>query len=590
MSYGSVDGSGFGSRNPFGGPSAQGYQPLATQIDPNDLEELFQITSDDVFNINANVQSLERQLRSLGTASDTQELRDRLHVTQQETNNAVTSSTKSIRQLSEIVRGSTRQDRLQLDRLKSQLSEAIQRYGAVQKKIADKSKSLIGSSQKRQKQSPRSPFSDIADDENIFNGGDEQWPSRDQDVSEITEEDLDQIHQKEEAIKQIESDMLDVNQIMKDLASIVYDQGQDIDSIEANIETASSHVESANRQLAKASQHQRRNFRMACAPRKRKEKFSPLELEILVAEVTKNHSKLYGSERVNLSQPARERIWLEIAKKINAVARSPRTTRDLRRRWDDMKRRTKEKLAIIKRSVVSSGGMTRNCSPSALHNDANSDIYPGYGIDDDDDDHDEIDVELDAPHIALELQSDEEENGPGCTWVPLKTIEMAVHEPDMSDHPVIIQTSASSPSPPSSPQNQMKSTYARRLSAAAPHPRRNHEISDFEKQLMESQIEQNTLLTSWYQQQTSLMVQQNLILENLVEQSRRLADNVELLNRTLEKMVDGNHLHRETVNFVQECKQAPPARPNPRGAGGESGGPSGVEVYSGMILKVEEEL
>ncbi|XP_073446528.1 t-SNARE domain-containing protein 1 isoform X4 [Dendrobates tinctorius] len=264
MSYGSVDGSGFGSRNPFGGPSAQGYQPLATQIDPNDLEELFQITSDDVFNINANVQSLERQLRSLGTASDTQELRDRLHVTQQETNNAVTSSTKSIRQLSEIVRGSTRQDRLQLDRLKSQLSEAIQRYGAVQKKIADKSKSLIGSSQKRQKQSPRSPFSDIADDENIFNGGDEQWPSRDQDVSEITEEDLDQIHQKEEAIKQIESDMLDVNQIMKDLASIVYDQGQDIDSIEANIETASSHVESANRQLAKASQHQRRARKVKC--------------------------------------------------------------------------------------------------------------------------------------------------------------------------------------------------------------------------------------------------------------------------------------------------------------------------------------
>ncbi|KAG9469685.1 hypothetical protein GDO78_019911 [Eleutherodactylus coqui] len=331
---------------------------------------------------------------------------------------------------------------------------------------------------------------------------------------------------------------------------------------------------------------------MACAPRKRKEKFSPLELEILVAEVTKNHSKLYGSERVNLSQPARERIWLEIAKKINAVARSPRTTRDLRRRWDDMKRRTKEKLAIIKRSVVSSGSMIRNSSPSTLLNDTNSDVYPGYGCDDDDDDHDEIDVEVDAQHIALELQSDEEENGPGCTWVPLKTIEMAVsNDPDMSDHPVIIQTSASSPSPPSSPQNQMKSTYMRRLSAVNPHLHRNHEISDFEKQLMESQMQQNTLLTSWYQQQTSLMVQQNLILENLVEQSRRLADNVELLNRTLEKMVDGNHLHRETVHFVQERKQGPSARPPTRVVGGgESGGPSGVEVYSGMILKVEEEM
>ncbi|XP_075067753.1 t-SNARE domain-containing protein 1 isoform X3 [Mixophyes fleayi] len=266
MSYGSVDGSGFGSRNPFGGPSSQGYQPLASQIDPHELQELFQITSGDVFRINSNVQSLERNLRSLGTPSDTPELRDRLHFTQQETNDTITSSTKSIRQLSEIVRGSTRQDRLQLDRIKSQLSDAIQRYGAVQKKLADKSKSLLSGGQKNLKQSPRTPFSDIADDEKIFNGGDELWQNQSdsQDLSEITEEDLDQIREKEEAVKQIESDMLDVNQIMKDLASIVYDQGESIDSIESNIETASSNVESANRQLAKASQHQRRARKVKC--------------------------------------------------------------------------------------------------------------------------------------------------------------------------------------------------------------------------------------------------------------------------------------------------------------------------------------
>ncbi|KAG8441562.1 hypothetical protein GDO86_010661 [Hymenochirus boettgeri] len=385
--------------------------------------------------------------------------------------------------------------------------------------------------------------------------------------------------------------MLDVNQIMKDLASIVYEQGDTIDSIEANIETAASNVESANRQLAKASQHQRRNLRMACAPRKRKEKFSPLELEILVAEVTKHHSKLYGSERVNLSQPARERIWLDIAKKINAVARSPRTTRDLRRRWDDMKRRTKEKLALIRRSVVNSNSANRRCSPSALQNDANSDVYPGFGGDEEDEDHDEIDVEIDTPHIALELQSDEEENGPGCTWVPLKTIEMPVTvEPEMSDHPVIIQTSASSPSPPSSPQNLLKSTYVRRLSQSAQHSRRKHEVSEFEKQLMESQLHQNNLLSSWYQQQSSLMVQQNLILENLVEQSRRLADNVEMLNRTLEKMVDGNHTRRETVHFVQDCSKGVSSRSGARIPTGESGGQSGIEVFSGMILKVEDEI
>lgn len=267
MSYGSIDGSGFGSRNPFGGPSRQGYQPLATQIDPGELQELFQETSANVFRINSNVTSLERSLRSLGTSNDTQELQDGLHATQQETNKTITTSTKAIKQLSEVVRGSSRQERLQLDRLKNQLSDAIQRYGAVQKKIAEKSKALLPTGQRSSKQSPRTPFSDLADDEKIFNGGDGMWQNQSQDqalLSEITEEDLEAIRQREEAIQQIESDMLDVNQIIKDLASMVHEQGDTIDSIEANIETASSNVESANEQLAKASQHQLRARKMKC--------------------------------------------------------------------------------------------------------------------------------------------------------------------------------------------------------------------------------------------------------------------------------------------------------------------------------------
>ncbi|KAJ7419242.1 hypothetical protein WISP_55148 [Willisornis vidua] len=42
MSYGSIDGSGFGSRNPFGGPSRQGYQPLGEVSIP--CCDLFRLT------------------------------------------------------------------------------------------------------------------------------------------------------------------------------------------------------------------------------------------------------------------------------------------------------------------------------------------------------------------------------------------------------------------------------------------------------------------------------------------------------------------------------------------------------------------
>ncbi|KAH0617390.1 hypothetical protein JD844_015519 [Phrynosoma platyrhinos] len=54
---------------------------------------------------------------------------------------------------------------------------------------------------------PKTPFSDLADDEKIFNGGDSMWPEQNQEhalLSEITEEDLEAIREREEAIQQIE--------------------------------------------------------------------------------------------------------------------------------------------------------------------------------------------------------------------------------------------------------------------------------------------------------------------------------------------------------------------------------------------------
>uniref|UniRef100_F7A4H1 t-SNARE domain containing 1 n=1 Tax=Macaca mulatta TaxID=9544 RepID=F7A4H1_MACMU len=229
MSYGSIaGGGGLGSRGPFGGPSRQGYQPLATQVDPRDLQELFQETSANVFRINSSVTSLERSLQSLGTPSDTQELRDSLHTAQQETNKTIAASATTVKQMAELLRSSCPQERPQLDRLKTQLSDAIQRYGVVQKKIAEKSRALLPMAQRGSKQqSPQAPFAELADDEKIFNGSDNMWQGQEQALlPDITEEDLEAIRLREEAILQMESNLLDVNQIIKDLASMVSEQGE----------------------------------------------------------------------------------------------------------------------------------------------------------------------------------------------------------------------------------------------------------------------------------------------------------------------------------------------------------------------------
>uniref|UniRef100_A0A8I3W499 Syntaxin N-terminal domain-containing protein n=1 Tax=Callithrix jacchus TaxID=9483 RepID=A0A8I3W499_CALJA len=182
-----------------------GLEPhRATQADPRDLQELFQETSANVFQINLSVTSLERSLRSLGTPSDTQELRDSLHTAQQETNKTIASSAGSVKQMAELLHSSC-PEHSQLDQLKAQLSDAIQRYGVVQKKIAEKSRALLPVAPRGSKQSPQAPFAELADDEKIFNGSDNVWQGQEQALlPDITEEDLEAVQLREEAILQME--------------------------------------------------------------------------------------------------------------------------------------------------------------------------------------------------------------------------------------------------------------------------------------------------------------------------------------------------------------------------------------------------
>ncbi|XP_072317208.1 t-SNARE domain-containing protein 1 [Eucyclogobius newberryi] len=263
MSYGSIDGGSFGGRNPFGGPTRQGYQPVATQVSATELQDVFQETSSNIFQINANVVALEKSLQSLGTSRDTPELRQTLHSTQQQTNKVITATSQLVKQLSDIISGSSRQDRLRLTRLKSELSDAVQRYGDLQKKIAERSKALLPPTHMEKTKSPQTPLVDTHDEGPLFDalGAEDSVQAF---LSEISEEDVEVLRQREEALLQIERDMLDVSQIMKDLASLVHEQGDSIDSIEDYIQTTSSNVESANQELAKANQYQRQLRKRKC--------------------------------------------------------------------------------------------------------------------------------------------------------------------------------------------------------------------------------------------------------------------------------------------------------------------------------------
>nr|XP_045011342.1 PR domain-containing protein 11 isoform X3 [Jaculus jaculus] len=87
------------------------------------------------------------------------------------------------------------------------------------------------------------------------------------------------------------------------------------------------------------------------AERKRKPKFSKEELDVLVMEVTHHEAVLFGRETMRLSHADRDKIWEGIARKITSISQVPRSVKDIKHRWDDMKRRTKDKLAFMQQSL-----------------------------------------------------------------------------------------------------------------------------------------------------------------------------------------------------------------------------------------------
>lgn len=83
-------------------------------------------------------------------------------------------------------------------------------------------------------------------------------PNQYQSQVQIEENSVKEMKRQEEAMKQIERDMVDVNQVFTELALLVGDQGTAVDSIDANIATALNNVEEGRVQVEQASKYQTR--------------------------------------------------------------------------------------------------------------------------------------------------------------------------------------------------------------------------------------------------------------------------------------------------------------------------------------------
>jgi len=136
--------------------------------------------------------------------------------------------------------------KLQRERLQDEFTKALNNFQRVQREAAEREKQGLAAA----KQNDNSwALAGPGEDQQ------QQGQSRTQLMIE-EEERIGQLEQREQSMRQLESDIVDVNTIFKDLATMVHEQGEIVDSIEQNIESTTVQVTSGTEQLRQAADYQ----------------------------------------------------------------------------------------------------------------------------------------------------------------------------------------------------------------------------------------------------------------------------------------------------------------------------------------------
>ncbi|XP_034383889.1 syntaxin-7 [Cyclopterus lumpus] len=220
-----------------------------------------------VHSISSNIQKLtlltselQRAVSQLGTEHDGGRLSQTLQQKQQQGNQLAKETDKLIKAFSALPVGpDQRQRKLQKERLVNDFSAALNSFQKTQRQAADKEREFVARVRASSRVSGGQP------DDSFGNVPVFLHESQMQAQAEaITEEDLRLIQERETSIRQLESDITDINDIFKDLGMMVHEQGDMIDSIEANVETADVHVQNATQQLSRAAAYQRSSRKKIC--------------------------------------------------------------------------------------------------------------------------------------------------------------------------------------------------------------------------------------------------------------------------------------------------------------------------------------
>mmetsp|Transcript_35972 Transcript_35972/g.58165 ORF Transcript_35972/g.58165 Transcript_35972/m.58165 type:complete len:300 (+) Transcript_35972:86-985(+) len=243
--------------------SSSAFAPVAPAPTHNgDVDYIKQsdIVTASIYQLTSNVNSIDKLLPSIGSSKDSQSCRERIHHLVEDTRAIVRETDQALKRMGLDIHAMDQHRAIQRRKLSKDFQQASKKFGEITRIYTDRL---------RRYPEPPLPPSNLTRASSRGEVEDLVVDSRRREQQALLDNEVRHnesvLQERQVAIRDVESKVREVNEIMRDLAVIVVDQGHLIDNIESNIVATNERTTAANSELVKANAHQKRSRNWLCA-------------------------------------------------------------------------------------------------------------------------------------------------------------------------------------------------------------------------------------------------------------------------------------------------------------------------------------